>query len=100
MCHTLKAQKSALSDRAQKEIEAKIRAQKELDEYVEASLMDFLNLHNGLFCVNESNSDDVELTLEPPVIESEPLLIFDNAMTMLPVIYPFGTINFIFEVNN
>ncbi len=33
LCHTLKAQKSALSDRAQKEIEAKIRAQKELDEY-------------------------------------------------------------------
>lgn len=33
LCHTLKAQKSALSDRAQKEIEAKIRAQQELDEY-------------------------------------------------------------------
>lgn len=33
LCHTLKAQKSALSDRAQKEIESKIRAQKELDEY-------------------------------------------------------------------
>jgi len=72
----------------------------EFDEYVEASVMDFLNLHNGLFCVNESNSDDVELTLEPPVVESDPLLIFDDAMSMLPVIYPFGTINFIFEVNN
>ena len=33
LCHTLKAQKSALSDRAQKEIEVKIRAQQELDEY-------------------------------------------------------------------
>lgn len=33
LCHTLKAPKSYLSDRAQKEIETKIRAQKDLDEY-------------------------------------------------------------------
>lgn len=33
LCHTLKAQKSVLSERAQKEVEAKIKAQKELDEY-------------------------------------------------------------------
>lgn len=33
LCHTLKAKKSAVSDRAQKEVEAKIYAQKELDEY-------------------------------------------------------------------
>ena len=42
---------------------------KEFDEYVEASVMDFANLHNGLFCVNESNTDNVELTLDPPLIE-------------------------------
>ncbi len=35
LCHTLKAQKSVLSNRAQKEIDAKLRAQKELDEYAE-----------------------------------------------------------------
>ena len=33
LCHTLKAQKSALSHRAQKEVEDKLRAQKQLDEY-------------------------------------------------------------------
>lgn len=33
LCRTLKSQKRALSDSAQKEIETKIRAQKELDEY-------------------------------------------------------------------
>ena len=33
LCHTLKAQRSAVSERAQKEIEAKFRVQKELDEY-------------------------------------------------------------------
>lgn len=69
----------------------------DFDEYVEASIMDFANLHNGLFCVNESNSDNVELTLDPPQIEEGPLLEFEQQATMMPIIYPFGTINFIFE---
>lgn len=33
LCHTLKTSKSVLSDRAQKEVEAKIQVQKELNEY-------------------------------------------------------------------
>ena len=33
LCHTLKAQKSAVSDRAQREIDAKLRAEFDLDEY-------------------------------------------------------------------
>ena len=70
----------------------------EFDEYVEASLMDFLNLHNGLFCVNKSNSDNIELTLEPPMVEEGPLLVFDQPSTVMPIIYPFGVVNFIFEV--
>lgn len=69
----------------------------EYDEYVEASIMDFANLHNGLFCVNESNSENVELSLEPPQVEKNPLLEFKQLATLMPVIYPFGTINFIFE---
>ena len=69
----------------------------EYDEYVEASIMDFANLHNGLFCVNESNSQNVELALEPPQVEHIPLLEFKHPATLMPVIYPFGTINFIFE---
>lgn len=72
----------------------------EFDEYVEAAIMDFVNLHNGLFCVNESNSDSVELSLEPPQVEEGPLLIFDHPSTMMPVIYPFGIINFIFEMKD
>ena len=60
--------------------------------------MDFLNLHNGLFCVNESNSNNVELTLEPPMIEESPLLIFEESSAVMPIIYPFGTVNFIFEI--
>lgn len=71
---------------------------KEFDEYVEASVMDFANLHNGLFCVNESNTDNVELTLDPPQIEERPLLVFEQPSSLMPVIYPFGMINFIFEI--
>jgi len=69
----------------------------EFDEYVEASIMDFANLHNGLFCVNQSNSENIELTLEPPQTEKEPLLVFKKPATLMPIIYPFGTVNFIFE---
>ena len=39
----------------------------EYDEYVQASIEDFLNLHNGLFNVNISNEKSIELELEPPV---------------------------------
>lgn len=70
----------------------------EFDEYVEASVIDFANLHNGLFCVNESNTNNIELTLSPPQVEKAPLLIFDEKpATLMPILFPFGTVNFIFE---
>ncbi len=72
----------------------------DFDEYVEASIMDFSNLHNGLFCVNESSSNNIELTLSPPQIETEPLLIFEHPTSVMSVLFPFGTVNFIFEIKN
>lgn len=70
----------------------------EFDEYVEASVIDFANLHNGLFCVNESNNNNIELTLSPPQVEERPLLVFEeNPATLMPILFPFGTVNFIFE---
>lgn len=70
----------------------------EFDEYVQSSLEDFLNLHNGLFNVNISNEYSIELSLDPPVIEQkEVLLSFESEAYMLPIVYPFGTIHFIFE---
>lgn len=71
----------------------------EFDEYVTASMEDFANLHNGLFCVNISNERNIELELQPPVIEQDSLLVFENDIFLMPVIYPFGTVNFIFELN-
>ena len=44
------------------------------DEYVQASLDDFLNLNNGLFTVNCSNEKALELTLSAPEhLDGEPL---------------------------
>lgn len=69
----------------------------DLDEYVLASVEDFLNLHNGLYTVNMSNEHSVELHLEPPVQEHSALST--NAPTyLLPVVYPFGNLNFIFSI--
>lgn len=66
------------------------------DEYVQASLDDFLNLNNGLFTVNCSNEKALELTLSAPEhLDSEPLT-FKKAYK-LKVLYPFGTVHFIIE---
>lgn len=71
----------------------------DFDEYVEAAVADFANLHNGLFCVNVSNTDNIELLLDPPVTEDGMLLFFENTAFLIPIIYPFGTVNFIFEIS-
>lgn len=71
----------------------------EFDEYVQSSLEDFLNLHNGLFTVNVSNDYGIELQLDPPVVESAELLNFESETYMMPVIYPFGTVHLIFQLS-
>lgn len=69
----------------------------EFDEFVQASLEDFLNLHNGLFTVNMSNNYSVELQLSPPEMHDEDLIDLnpDAVSYLFPVLYPFGTINFL-----
>ena len=62
------------------------------DEYVKASLEDFLNLHNGLFSVNMSNTYSTEAELAPPeYIDHESIQLSEDAF-VVPVIYPFGTV--------
>lgn len=64
----------------------------EFDEYVKASMEDFLNLHNGLFSVNMSNTYSEELSLDPPTQELEKVLHLSDESFVISVIYPFGTI--------
>jgi len=72
----------------------------EVDEYVKASLEDFLNLNNGLFNVNLSNDSSIEMDLEPPMIYQDPVIsqAEGKRLFMLPIVYPFGTLNFLFEI--
>lgn len=67
----------------------------DFDEYVQASLEDFLNLHNGLFNVNLSNDESVELQLDPPVYKRDSLICNPTDTVLLPIVYTFGTINFL-----
>lgn len=67
----------------------------EFDEYVQASMEDFLNLHNGLFNVNISNSYAVELGLEPPVSGETQEISGGSCMYIFPTLFPFGVVNII-----
>lgn len=70
----------------------------EFNEYVKASMEDFLNLHNGLYSVNMSNDYSMELHLQPPAEHENTLLSTDYPFYLLPIIFSFGTINFLFSV--
>lgn len=66
----------------------------EFDEYVQASICDFLNLHNGLFTVNASNKMQMELMLEPPLEDAfQP--DFSKTVYCIPVSFTFGTVYFV-----
>ena len=67
----------------------------EFDEYVIAALEDFLNLHNGLYIVNISNTSSKNITLAPPEITMDGVISGPNKVVDFPVAYPFGTIHLI-----
>ncbi|SCP95118.1 chemotaxis protein CheX [Anaerobium acetethylicum] len=67
----------------------------EFDEYVKASVEDFLNLHNGLFAVNMSNDHSIDLTLNPPIHENNCIIAPSAFLSCIPVSFSFGTINFL-----
>ena len=45
-----------------------------------------------------SNERSIELELAPPVTETDELLTFEKETYLLPIVYPFGMIHFIFEI--
>lgn len=65
------------------------------DEYVQASMEDFLNLHNGLFNVNISNTYSDELGLEPPVSGEKTEIESHAPMYMFPALFSFGIVNIV-----
>lgn len=67
----------------------------QFDEYVRASVEDFLNLHNGLFNVNMSNENSIELQLTPPVLIENDVLKPEGESFLIPIAYSFGILTFI-----
>ncbi len=69
----------------------------EYDVLVKESLLDFLNLHNGLFVVQLSKLNICELSLAAPK-QNGAFLMSSPAtgkITVIPVTFPYGTIRFL-----
>ena len=67
----------------------------EVDDFVNATAGEFLNVNDGLFVVNESNEHGVELTLTPQEFLANGELALSGTAFCIPVNYPFGKLNFI-----
>lgn len=69
----------------------------EYDELAKEAIVDFLNLHNGLFVVQLSKSNLCELSLSAPK-QSDSFLLTSpvyGQITMIPITFSFGTVNFL-----
>lgn len=67
----------------------------EFNEYVQAAIEDFLNLHNGLFGVNISNLRSLEVSLDPPAAFEEDLIELNANSFVIPFNFTFGCIHLI-----
>lgn len=77
---------------------ARAYSQFELDGYDDLTreiLVDFLNLNNGFFAVNLSDSQEVECTLLPPNTDPEHSAELNMHTYILPIEFDFGTVNFV-----
>ncbi|MBQ8612818.1 MAG: chemotaxis protein CheX [Ruminiclostridium sp.] len=64
------------------------------DEFAEACTGEFLNLQNGLFAVNVSNLEGVELDLTPQVSEKDVTLNIDDGISV-SLAFSFGNVNLV-----
>lgn len=69
----------------------------EYDDLCKEALLDFLNLHNGLYVVELSEKKLCELSLGVPKHSSDCLLSSDveGMITLIPINFSFGTVTFI-----
>lgn len=70
----------------------------EADEYVHSCVSEFINLHNGLFAVNMSNDNGVELKLEPQCRYDDLDICELKNACVIPVCFSFGTVRFIISM--
>ena len=65
------------------------------DDLAKEVILDFLNLHNGLFVVDLSKEDSIELSLEPPIQEDTDFSLRMGHITAIPVQFSFGKLTFL-----
>ncbi|MBO5448682.1 MAG: chemotaxis protein CheX [Ruminococcus sp.] len=70
-----------------------------IDDFVNETVGEFLNVTNGLFAVNESNEQGVELSMTPQRSIINNKITFDKAAFCIPVAFNFGEIDFLFSIN-
>lgn len=65
------------------------------EDFVNETVGEFLNVLNGLFAVNESNENGIEITMTPQekVINSK--ICFEHPAFCIPVAFSFGEVDFI-----
>lgn len=68
------------------------------DEYTQACVSEFLNLHNGLYTVNISNDLGTELTLSPQEYSVTKSASELPEACVIPLSFPFGTMEFILSM--
>ncbi len=59
------------------------------------AIVDFMNLHNGLFVVELSKEDAVELSLDPPILEDVDFELALGNVATIPITFSFGTLTFL-----
>lgn len=67
----------------------------EVDEFVNETVGEFLNVTNGLFVVNESNEHGIELTMTPQTKVQDSSINFEKPAFCIPVAFSFGEVDFI-----
>lgn len=69
----------------------------EYDEVCKEVLLDFLNLHNGLFVVDLSEGQICELSLSVPKSNGQKVISspIQGKVTVIPVNFSYGTVNFL-----
>ncbi|MGN1340657.1 MAG: chemotaxis protein CheX [Oscillospiraceae bacterium] len=70
----------------------------ENDEYTQACLGEFLNLHNGLFAVNVSNDEGSELKLTPQEYGATVPLAQIGSSVVITLRFSFGMIDFFIDI--
>lgn len=70
----------------------------EVNDFVDAIAGEFLNVTNGLFIVNESNENGIELSLEPQELVKSSGISFERPAFCIPVTFSFGEVDFIISV--